>query len=74
MKPETLTAPGADPNRQDPETNREAAEYSTLAAPPPVEAAQIPEASTWMLLIVASALWLLRLRRRATRRSRSNLL
>jgi len=34
--------------------------------PPPVaaKAPEVPEASTWTLLIIAAALWLLRLRRR----------
>lgn len=72
MKPDAPTALGADRNYYDPETIGESAEYST-AAPPPVEATQIPEASTGMLLLVAAALWLLRLRLRASRRSRGSL-
>lgn len=69
MKPGDPTALRADLSYYDPETIGDTAEFST-AVPPPVEAVQIPEASTWMLLIPAAALWLLRLRSRASRRSR----
>ena len=43
--------------------------YLGTAPPSPVETSQIPETSTWALLIVAVAFWLLRLRGRSKRRS-----
>lgn len=41
-----------------------------FAVPDPAATKEVPEASTWLLLIVAAAVWVLRLRRRRNRPSR----
>ena len=50
-------------------TNTAASAEIAVPAPAPVDASQVPESSTWVLLIVAAALWLLRVRRRGVTRS-----
>jgi hypothetical protein len=41
-----------------------------FAVPDPAPTKEVPEASTWVLLLAAAAVWLLRLRRRQSRHSR----
>ena len=53
----------------DPQSVGASAQTST-PVPAPVETSEVPEASTWILLLVAAALWLLRTRRRGSARSR----
>jgi hypothetical protein len=42
-------------------------ESTGFAVPDPAETSEVPEASVWWLLIVAAAIWLLRLRKRQSR-------
>jgi len=42
---------------------------ATVEPPPLAPTEEVPEASTWILLLVAAALWLMRLRRRGIRPS-----
>lgn len=41
-----------------------------LVIPEPAATKEVPEASTWILLLIAAGLWLLRLRRRQNGRAR----
>ena len=52
-------------------TNTATSVELAVPAPTPAKAAQVPESSTWILLIIAAALWLLRVRRRGIPRSRA---
>jgi hypothetical protein len=43
-------------------------ESTGFAVPEPAATSEVPEASVWWLLIAAAAVWLLRLRKRQSRR------
>ena len=52
------------------DAHRSVDSFRSIESAPQLEASQVPEASTWALFLVAAAMWLLRLRRRTSRRQR----